>query len=232
MPLISAIGRITQSLTKSGLLDNTIVIFTTDHGIPFPRAKCSLYDAGMETALLMRWPERLAQNRVVSELLSNVDFMPTLLDLCGLPHPDGMQGRSFAGLLTGGVYQPRSEIFGQMTWHVTYNPMRCIRTDRYKLIRYFDPQPWTEMPQDYWNMCSSAPSLRAQFAHRPPEYEMFDLACDPYEQFNLVTAKGGLQGLEDIRTQLQNRLETWMRETNDPLLQGPVSQSEAPPKNP
>ena len=222
-----AIARIMRSLTKSGLLENTIVIFTTDHGICFPRSKCSLYDAGLETALLMRWPKRLAQNRVTNELLSNVDLMPTLLDLCDVPHPPGIQGRSFAGLLTGGTYQPRSEIFGEMTWHVTYNPMRCIRTDRYKLIHYYDPQPWTAMPQDFWKHCVAAPSLRAQFDFRPPEYEMFDLACDPYEQFNLIEARGGLQGLEDIRKQLQERLEQWMRDTNDPLLQGPVSQRSA-----
>jgi arylsulfatase A-like enzyme len=212
------LGRILDALDSAALASNTLLVFTTDHGIAFPRAKCTLYDPGIEAALLMRWPDELPANRVACELVSNVDLMPTLLDLAGVPVPPTVQGRSLAGLLRGGTYEPRRELFAEMTWHDAYDPMRCVRTGRYKLIRRFDPLPRNVLPKSYWASCEGAGALRPLFADTPPEWELFDLAADPLELSNAADHPG----YAAIRRQLADTLERWMRDTDDPLLRGPV----------
>jgi N-sulfoglucosamine sulfohydrolase len=113
-----AIGRILEALDGHGLRENTLVVMTTDHGIPFPRAKCSLYDPGLETCLILRWLQAGWENgRVYPEMVSNVDYVPTLLEMLELPVPEAVQGRSFAPLLSGENYRPRTEVFGEMTYH-------------------------------------------------------------------------------------------------------------------
>lgn len=214
------IGRILQVLDETGLADNTLVIFTTDHGIAFPRAKCSLYDAGTKTALIMRLPKYLQQNRVITELLSNVDLMPTLLDLAGVDKPDQIEGQSFASLLHGGEYSPRREVFTEMTWHDAYAPMRAIRTNRYKYIKYFDSNiPRNLLPKDFYQCCAGSEYFKKLLEGNYPEYELFDLAADPHEQHNLA-GKGGYRNIVD---DLDARLTDLMKQTNDPLLNGHVN---------
>ncbi|MCX7600054.1 MAG: sulfatase, partial [Armatimonadetes bacterium] len=134
----SAVGQVLAALDDLGLRDNTMVIFTTDHGMPFPRAKCSLYDPGISVALIIRWPSRgWAGGRVFAEMISNVDYLPTILDAVGVPIPENVQGRSFAPLLDGREYVPRTEIFAEMTYHDYFDPRRCIRTRTHKLIANF-----------------------------------------------------------------------------------------------
>src|SRR5205823_7660675 len=84
------VGRILRALADLGIADQTCVIFATDHGAAMPRAKCTLYDPGIEVALLWRWPARLPAG-VVSEMVSNVDVAPSLLDALGLPVPGSVQ---------------------------------------------------------------------------------------------------------------------------------------------
>src|SRR5713226_2135597 len=98
------VGRILRALDELGIADQTCVVFATDHGAAMPRAKCTLYDPGIEVALLWRWPAFLPGGRVVSEMVSNVDVTPSLLDALGLPVPDAVQGRSFWPLF---VWIPR-----------------------------------------------------------------------------------------------------------------------------
>ena len=218
----SNLRTVLTTLEDSGLAENTIVIFTTDHGIAFPRAKCSLYDSGIETALMMRWPARLAANRVSSELLSNIDLMPTLLSLLEVNAPAGMDGESFAGVLVGGDYQPRKTIFAEMTYHDEYRPMRCIRTQRHKLIHYFEPRhPWNIAPKDFWQCQAGATPLRAQLDYAPAEYELFDLAVDPYEQHDLLNTHANTHA-PALFAELQPQLDQWMQATEDPLQHGAV----------
>jgi len=212
------VGEVLDALDDAGLAERTVVLFTTDHGIAFPRAKCSLYDPGTKTALLLRWPGRVGENRVISELLSNVDLMPTLLDLAAVPAPAGLQGRSFAGLLCGGEYRPREEVFCELTWHTEYDPTRAIRTGRHKFIRHWDPPPGNLQPKDYWDCCAGSEILSGRFAARWPQRELYDLAADPHEQHNLI----GQHGFADLAERLEARLLDWMAATGDPLLAGPV----------
>ncbi len=94
-----------------------------------------LYDAGIETALIMlARPFGLSGGLVYHELISNVDIVPTILEMFGLQLSDALQGRSVASLLRGNDFQPRKHIFTEKTFHTAYEPQRAVRTTSHKLI--------------------------------------------------------------------------------------------------
>ena len=100
----AGVGRILAGLDELGIAESTLVVFVTDHGAAMPRAKCTLYDPGIEVALLLRCPALgVSGGRVFSELISNVDVTPTVLDALGRESPPALQGRSFWPLLSGGA---------------------------------------------------------------------------------------------------------------------------------
>jgi len=218
--LATAVGRLLAGLRERGLEERTIVVFTTDHGLALPRAKCSLYDPGLETALLLRIPgQEGAGGRTLDPLMSNVDLLPTLLDLLGVPIPERVQGRSVAPALIGGAFTPREAIFGEMTYHDYYDPRRCVRTARHKLIVNFTAAPGFMDPSQSWRPRTTTiePSDPAVAYH--PLLELYDLADDPHEWRNLADDPDHTA----IRAALLARLASWMRDTGDPLLVGAVT---------
>lgn len=210
------LGRIFSSLKETGLEENTLIVFAADHGAPFPRAKCTLYDPGLEAACIMRWPAGgLVGGRDMDALISNVDYLSSLLDLLGLPIPENVQGRSFAPWLRGENYTPRDHIFGEMTYHDYYDPRRCIRTCDHKLIINFSAAPFLMNPTQQWRPRSMAKHPDWPAFH--PLYELYDLHADPLEQVNLADHAEH----EGNCRQLLSRIYTWMKSTDDPLLKGP-----------
>jgi len=209
----AAVGRVLAALERSGRADDSLVIFTTDHGLAMPRAKCTLYDPGLEVALLMRWPAGgTGRFTTRTELVSNIDVLPTLLESCGVPVPAGIQGQSLIG-------PGREAVFAEKTFHSYYDPMRCIRTHRHKYIRNFETAFAVEVPADI----QLGPIFRANpgrySVDRPSMVELYDLQADPLEQRNLA----GNPETAGVELELSDRLWTWMRETADPLLLGPVA---------
>ena len=215
----AAAGRVLAALDRAGRADRALVIFTTDHGLAMPRAKCTLYDAGLEVALLIRWPEGGAEGGAVRpELVSNIDVLPTLLEAAGVPPRGGIQGRSVLPLLRGEAYEPRQAIFAEKTFHSYYDPMRCVRTHRHKYIRNFETGFAVEVPGDI----QQSPIFRADpsrySSDRASLVELYDLEADPLEQQNLA----GTAAVQAVEQRLSAELWSWMRETTDPLLKGPV----------
>lgn len=218
------VGTIVAALDEAGLSEQTLLIYTTDHGIAFPRAKGTLYDSGLGIALVMRWPGHLPAGQVRPELLSNVDLFPTLLEAVGVPSEKGLDGRSFWSLARGCSGKGNDQVFGELTWHDRYYPMRAIRTDRWKYIRHFHKLPPVYLPVDIY-VSSSGQQTRAQYALQSPvEEELYDLQADPLEQENLT----GIPRYGEIARELRTRLLAWMEQTEDPLLQGDVPGQEAP----
>ncbi len=210
----TAAGRVVTALNKAGRARDALVLFTTDHGLAMPRAKCTLYDPGLEVALIACWPDGGAGGGAIHPgLVSNLDVLPTLLEAAGIEIPKEIQGRS---LLSG---RGRDAIFAEKTFHSYYDPMRCIRTDRYKYIRNFESAFAVEVPADI----QVGPIFRANphlySTDRPGVVELYDLASDPLEQRNIA----GHGDLASVERELSDRLWTWMRETGDPLLKGPVA---------
>ncbi len=214
----SGVGRILHALAQLGLDETTWVVFATDHGVAMPRAKGTLYDPGIEAALIMRWPAGdIGVGRTCPELISNVDVVPTMLEGMGFGVPTEIQGRGAWPWLRGEPHQPRAEIFAEKTFHTYYEPMRCIRTDSHKLIANLEVSTAVDVPADV-RSSPIYPLMLRQFGGVRPYLELYDLAADPWEQHNLVDEPL----LAELRGELAGRLVSWMRATGDPILDGPV----------
>jgi arylsulfatase A-like enzyme len=210
-------GRVMDQIRQSGYDRNSWIIFTTDHGIAFPRAKGTLYDPGTETAMMMQFPAAFDGGQRIASLTSHVDVLPTVMDALGIPASDCIQGRSFWPILKGEQESVRSAIFTEKMYHGHYDPIRAVRTDRYKLIHNFEPSPALCMSADVlWS--PTARDMNRDYLELRAEYELYDLQTDPFEKNNLIDDPN----LMDIAGQLKEQLEQWMQATKDPLLHGPV----------
>ncbi|UCE47412.1 MAG: sulfatase [Phycisphaerales bacterium] len=218
----TCVGRILDELSKSPAAENTLVVFTADHGIPYPGAKWCLNEPGIETPLIMYHPgSELAGGKAYDQLMSNVDFLPTLLDILGVEIPRNVQGLSFKEVIEGKkAGSPRNEVFAQRTSHALRdNTSRAVRTRRYKLIRYFEPGRTVQFPTD------TVPQRVAEHTERPkrkpgarPVVQLFDLVNDPRERNDLARSANH----QEIVRDLSNRLWRWMEEVGDPILKGPL----------
>ena len=238
-----AVGTVMETLRQSGEAENTIVIFTTDHGSPFPGAKSTYYDPGIRIPLIMSWPGRVFGGLVYDQLLSNIDFAPTILEICGCPPPSGISGRSFAGLLLDGDFTEREEICGALYYDAFYDPMHCVRTKSHKYIRSFavteqdargaDPEvlaahvagTWIRaddsdvLSSPSWQAIASIDDGEGRSKAKPPREELYDLVADPREERNLADDPAKASVLQDMR----ERLQRMMVSSRSPLLQGHVS---------
>lgn len=224
--LDSAVGQIIRALEDTGLEENTLVIYTTDHGIAFPRAKGTFTDAGLETALIMYCPKMLRGGRVQNEMLCNIDLMPTLLDWVGADMPEGLDGQSFMPLLKEQPFQPREQFFCELTWHDWYHPMRGLRTPQFKYLKNFIEGPSKYLPLDIHRSLSGQSVRESYYVPNVPE-ELYDLYEDPLEHNNLAADPEYAEVISNLR----NRVAEWMEQTNDPLLKGPIEGKAAPEWN-
>jgi arylsulfatase A-like enzyme len=211
------VGMVLNALDSAGLSSNTLVIFTTDHGTPFPGAKATLYDRGLGVMLVLRGPG-VPLGRVVDGLVSHIDVYPTVCELLGIERPPFLQGVSLAPILRGETAKVRDEIFAGMTWHAAYEPQRAIRTERFKYIRRWGDRRTPVLPNT-----DDGPSKDLLLQHgwgerEIPSEQLYDLVLDPNEAGNLAADPAHRATLDDLRA----RLEAWMRETDDPLLAGHV----------
>ncbi len=216
MAMDASVGELLDVLDALGLAERTLVVFVSDNGAPFPGAKMTLYDRGIRTPLILRWPNRLPAGAVRHALVSTVDLLPTLLEAIGQPVPAGVQGRSFSSLLGEGAADThRDAVFAEMTTHVEPIPTRAVRTARFKYLR------------NYSDVAIGLDQLRdAAWAHRlceepdqpwkrpRPREELYDLATDPHERRNLADDPTH----RNVLGRLRQRLDAHMRETADPLL--------------
>lgn len=222
-------GKVFDLLRARGLDRNTLVVFTGDNGLPFPRAKGTCYDPGIHVPLLAWWPGRIAAGNATRELIAHVDLPVTWLDAAGIGKPAKMQGRSFLPLAAGrGVYVPRDAVYAERNWHDNFDPIRAIRTARHKLIfnaaPHFPYRPaWDLEASVSWKSIleeSRRGTLNAnqkQMMHpNRPMLELYDLDADPHEFQNLVTSAAHRDTFED----LQRRLSGWMHDTYDFLPPG------------
>jgi N-sulfoglucosamine sulfohydrolase len=209
------------AVRELGLESSTLVIFTTDHGIAMPRAKCSVYEPGLQTSFLLRYPGRRGWHGGVrhKNLVSNIDCLPTVLDFAGVPVPAAVQGRSLAPLLDGGAYTARDAIFGELTYHTYYDPCRTVRTESHKLIVNFSSAPAFMDPSQSWRPRADTvvPANHAHGSH--PAFELYDLSRDPWEQRNIAAQEGSATVLADLRA----RLLAHLRQTRDPILEGAIA---------
>ncbi|MHC4871904.1 MAG: sulfatase family protein [Planctomycetota bacterium] len=206
-------GMIFDAVKENNLEDNTIIICTTDHGIPFPDMKCTLNDGGIGVLFIVKGPDGFRGGKVVDSMVSHVDVFPTLCDILEIEKPKWLQGVSFLPAVKDPAVKVREEVFSEVSYHSTYEPLRSVRTERYKYIKRYYDMEGPALSNVAVGSCKDV-WLNNGWGTMPPENEMlYDLIFDPGETNNLVTSEKHKEILEDMRF----RLEKWMKETDDPL---------------
>ena len=216
--LDEGIGAVLRALEENGLAENTLVICTTDHGLPLPSMKCNLTDGGLGVMLIMSGPGVWSEARTVDALISQIDIFPTLCEFLEIEKPTWLQGRSLLPILRGETAEINDAIFAEVTHHAAYEPMRAVRTKRWKYIRRFGGRATPVLPncddsrsKDFW-------VENGWRERRVDEESLFDLAFDPNETNNLAGDSSHAATLTEMRA----RLDEWMQRTDDPILRGPV----------
>jgi arylsulfatase A-like enzyme len=213
----AAVGRLLDAVDDTGFDATTWVVFFSDHGAPFPRAKSTLYDSGTGIAMIIRPPKRLGiAPRAYDELFSGVDLLPTLLDFLGVEVPPDVQGISHAHNLIGppaAAMPVREEVFTEKTYHDSFDPIRAIRTTQYSYIENYARRPLLDMPLDIQDSPSGKAVAPFVQAPRPPR-ELYDLLEDPCELNNLLIGDEN-ERVELIADDLAVRLHDWREETGD-----------------
>ena len=221
-------GHILEALEKSGQADNTFVMFLSDHGMPLPFAKTQLYHHSTHTPLIIRWPGVTKPGDIDNKhMVSAVDFLPTLLDVLGLDHPEGIDGRSFASVVKGESQNGRDLVIKEYNENAggSRDPMRAVQTK--KLLYLFNP--WSNGERVMATATTGTPTYRrmAQLAktdekiaarhdlyqHRVVE-ELYDIEEDPDCLVNLLDSPARQAEVSKLR----DALESWMVRTGDHML--------------
>ncbi|MBW7998012.1 MAG: sulfatase [Candidatus Glassbacteria bacterium] len=215
-------GELDKWLSDHGLADNTVIVFFSDNGMPFPRAKTTCYDSGCRTPLIVRWPDRFPAGTVCDELFSLVDLAPSMLGLVGESGADGMQGLDQSALFrdpsTAGA---REYVHLQTNWHDLDDHVRAVRDKRFKYIRNYFPRQMLTVPLDaldspsYKSLlaerdagCLTREQMRLFMAPRAAE-ELFDTAADPWEFTDLHAVDHYRGHLERMAAEC----DRWLAET-------------------
>ena len=222
------LGSCLKSLDRYNMKENTLFVYTADQGAQFPHAKWTLYDPGIHTPFIARWPGKVKRGKVCDAMISFADITPTFVDAAGgAPNPD-LDGRSFLGVLGGNAKEHRQEIFATHTAAGRMNdfPIRCVRTRSHKYILNLKPENEYTTPiskgrdvdgRDYWESWlrkAKSDEFAARIVRndriRPPE-ELYDLRNDPYE-LNNIAADPANRGL---LASMRKKVQRWMEAQGD-----------------
>ncbi len=228
-------------LEETGEYENTLIVVTSDNGMPFPRAKANLYDFGTRMPMVVSWPGEIEGGRTVTDFVSFADFAPTFMEAAGLEPLAEMSGSSFLDVLTSGrsgrVDAGRDRAHCGRERHTTGRqgdvgyPMRCLRTDDFLYILNYEPDRWPagDPPNHRQDVDQSltksfmianadlpevAPLYELAFGMRPAE-ELYNLRCDPDQMVNVAH----IPEYDRIRRRLQSELLEYLSATGDPRLE-------------
>lgn len=211
----AAVGRLLDTVDELGLAETTWIVFVTDHGLAFPRAKSTLYAEGTGIALIMRPPTASpVRGRIYDGLFSGVDLTPTLLDLLGIAIPLDVDGASHARELVAAADDDvRDAVFTEKTYHDAFDPIRAVRTKQYSYIENYAHRPELLLPLDIADSRSARSIDPASTTRQRPRVELYDLTSDPDERNNVVDEPR----YAHVRADLAQRLAHWRDATGDIL---------------
>ena len=235
--LDQGVGLVLKELRVAGFEDNTLVVYTSDNGPPFPSGRTNLYDPGMAEPMFMSSPEhKERKNQVSYTMTSHLDLVPTFLDWFNIKNykkDDILTGKTLLPILVAEPpNDPEAAVFASQSYHeITMSyPMRAIRTKRYKLIHNINYQAPFPIDQDFYVSPTFQDILNRTIAkmsipwyktlkkyyHRS-EWELYDLKMDPTESWNIVLKPSS----KDILNKLKERLANWLKITKDPFRCAP-----------
>ena len=222
------VGRIMDSLKTSGMEEETVVIFLSDHGMPLPFAKTQLYHHSTHTPLAIRWPGVTQPNTLDKQhMVSAVDLLPTIMEITGAAKHPTMDGRSFTDIVKGETQADREFVVKEYNENAgrSRDPMRAVQTKQFLYIF----NPWSNGTRVFATATTGTSSYRrlaalaktdASLAKRLEIYqhrvveEMYDVVEDPACLHNLIDEKK----YEAVIEQQRQRLLAWMEKTNDHML--------------
>jgi uncharacterized sulfatase len=224
------IGRVRQMITTHLGTENTLLLYTSDHGQAWPFGKWGLYEDGIRTPLLAVWPGRIKPGGRTGAMVSWIDIVPTLIDLAGGKVPEGIDGRSFKPVLLGKTDVHRNRIFAVHKGDKAMNvyPIRSVRTERWKYILNLHPEFYYTTHMDLvplgtahsnaawpsWIEAAKTDPEAAAFLrayHSRPGEELYDMETDPFEKINLADKPEYKKQLEELRALVRDR----MKQVND-----------------
>ena len=225
----AGLGKLIEILKQTGHYDDTLIVYVSDNGMPFPGAKTSVYEASLRLPCVVRDPGVKKKGLVNEAFVSWVDVTPTILEFAGVK-PTGnvkVQGRSFLPILDTSSPVGWDEVYASHTFHevTMYYPMRVVRSGRYKLIwNIASPLPFPFASDLYESATWQGAMKRgddslygkrtiAQLIHRP-RFELYDLEADPDEIYNLVSDQQYAGELE----KLKQKLRGFQKRTDDPWI--------------
>ena len=215
------VGEILDALYQSDVANNTLVILTSEHGIPYPGAKWTIRKAGIEIPLIILQPGTVfSGGKQYKNVISNVDILPTILDYLKIEIPQNIEGVTFFPYLMAKTKTKiREAAFSQYTPDMKRdNLSRSIITEKYHLIRYFDQGRTVDYPVDVEPVQFASHVQRASTIGTRPFFQLFDIEKDPYELVDI----GQKQEMMPAVLELNRKLYEWMVSVNDPLLEGPL----------
>ena len=217
------VGKVMAELDRQEIGDQTFILFISDNGRPFPRDKTTLYEGGIKTPWIAKWPDKINEGSINTNLVSAVDIAPTLLSLAGIVPPNDFEGLDFSPMIFHEHASIRTEIYAEDHWHDFEDYTRAIRTVRFKYIKnYYTDLPNTP-PADAFRGKTYQSMLRLRqdnklteaqlkcFEVPRPKEELYDIINDPYELQNLVKNQEYQEILENMRI----RLDEIRQQTND-----------------
>jgi len=231
------IGVVLDSIKEEKLENETTIIYTTDHGIAFPNMKCTLFDSGTHISLIIKSPYcNYNRGRIVNSLVSNLDIVPTLAEIADLKINNCIHGKSLKPLIdnTKTDKQHHKFIFSEINYHISYQPMRSVRTDRFKYIYYPHTYPYLSLANIDDSPTKSFLLNEDLDLIKQNTEQLYDLFYDPNEKNNLIYSNKNLENEKEylsdelckkyVKTHeyLKKVLFEWMNDTNDPLLDGTI----------
>ena len=208
------VGKVVAELDAQGISDNTIVLFISDNGRAFPRDKTTLYDGGIKTPWIVKWPAKIKSGTANSQLVSSVDIAPTFMSLAGLKPLTDFDGLDFSTLLVDTEMPIRQEIYAEDHFHDFEDYTRAVRTKQYKYIKNFYPDlpntpsadiirdlSWQSMVDENQKGTLNNAQMRC-FEIPRPEEELYDIVADPFELNNLALNNDFADILNDMRSRL------------------------------
>ncbi|MEX2577857.1 MAG: sulfatase [Verrucomicrobiales bacterium] len=218
------VGLVLDELEAEGVAENTLVLFISDNGRPFPRDKTTLYDSGIKTPWIAKWPAEVEPGTTCGRLVSTVDIAKTFLELGGVENPGTtFEGVDFSPLLTNPEKPIRDYVYAEKNWHDFEDHARAVRNERYKYIRnYYEDLPQTPSADGlrsptYVELVrldekgELTEAQRACFETPRPEEEIYDTKLDPHELVNLADDERYSPLLRAMRAALTD----WEKKTKD-----------------